>query len=76
MSTNEPKRCPQRSGATRRRRALMPTSAKLLLRQRAYMFTTDGYEATTMAKVAQRAGVAVGTVYLYFQNKNDLLSAR
>jgi AcrR family transcriptional regulator len=38
------------------------------------MFTTDGYEATTMAKVAQRAGVAVGTVYLYFQNKNDLLS--
>ena len=39
------------------------------------MFTTDGYEATTMAKVAQRAGVAVGTVYLYFQNKNDLLSA-
>ena len=39
------------------------------------MFTMDGYEATTIAKVAQRAGVAVGTVYLYFQNKNDLLSA-
>jgi AcrR family transcriptional regulator len=39
------------------------------------MFTTEGYEATTIAQVAKRAGVAVGTVYLYFKNKNDLLAA-
>jgi TetR/AcrR family fatty acid metabolism transcriptional regulator len=39
------------------------------------LFTTAGYEATTMAHVAKRAGVAVGTVYLYFKNKNDLLAA-
>jgi AcrR family transcriptional regulator len=39
------------------------------------MFTTEGYEVTTIAHVARRAGVAVGTVYLYFKNKNDLLAA-
>lgn len=40
-----------------------------------YLFTKAGYETTTMAQVATRAGVAVGTVYLYFKNKNDLLAA-
>src|SRR3954468_7985272 len=39
------------------------------------LFTTVGYENTTMAHVAKQAGVAVGTVYLYFKNKNDLLVA-
>jgi len=39
------------------------------------LFTTVGYETTTMAHVAKQAGVAVGTVYLYFKNKNDLLIA-
>jgi AcrR family transcriptional regulator len=39
------------------------------------LFTTVGYESTTIARVAGEAGVAVGTVYLYFKNKNDLLLA-
>src|SRR5438094_8059206 len=39
------------------------------------LFTTKGYETTTIAEVARQAGVAVGTVYLYFKNKNDLLYA-
>src|SRR5436305_139887 len=39
------------------------------------LFTTAGYESTTMAQVAGKAGVAVGTVYLYFKNKTDLLVA-
>ena len=39
------------------------------------LFTTKGYESTTMSEVANKAGVAVGTVYLYFKNKNDLLYA-
>ena len=37
------------------------------------LFTTQGYESTTMSEVAHKAGVAVGTVYLYFKNKSDLL---
>ncbi len=39
------------------------------------LFTTKGYETTTMAEVARHAGVGVGTVYLYFKNKSDLLYA-
>jgi AcrR family transcriptional regulator len=37
------------------------------------LFTTEGYETTTIAHVAKKAGVAVGTVYLYFKNKSELL---
>ena len=37
------------------------------------LFTNKGYESTTMSEVARKAGVAVGTVYLYFKNKSDLL---
>ncbi len=75
MSTNETLRNAHKvadheaaPGADAKKRQAIVKAARV-------MFTMDGYEATTMAKVAQRAGVAVGTVYLYFQNKNDLLSA-
>lgn len=50
-----------------KREALIEAARKL--------FTTEGYEATTMAQVAREAGVGVGTVYLYFKNKSDLLFA-
>lgn len=36
------------------------------------LFATQGYDETTIAQVAQAAGVAVGTVYLYFTNKRAL----
>lgn len=39
------------------------------------LFTTKGYESTTIADVARKGGVAVGTVYIYFKNKSDLLGA-
>lgn len=39
------------------------------------LFTTIGYETTTMAEVARKAGIAVGTVYLYYKNKQELLQA-
>jgi AcrR family transcriptional regulator len=34
-----------------------------------------GFEKTTMAEIAADAGIAVGTLYLYFRNKEDLLFA-
>jgi AcrR family transcriptional regulator len=37
------------------------------------LFATSGYDDTTIAEIAQAAGVAVGTVYLYFANKHDIL---
>ncbi len=37
------------------------------------LFAEQGFNKTTVRKVAQRAGVADGTIYNYFKNKNDLL---
>jgi AcrR family transcriptional regulator len=37
------------------------------------LFASQGYEDTTIAEIAHAAGVAVGTVYLYFTNKHDIL---
>jgi TetR/AcrR family fatty acid metabolism transcriptional regulator len=37
------------------------------------LFAKQGYEETTIAEIARAAGVAVGTVYLYFQNKRQIL---
>ncbi|WP_431980332.1 TetR/AcrR family transcriptional regulator [Streptomyces qinglanensis] len=50
-----------------RRRQILDATAALLL--------DDGYEALTVSKVAARAGVAKGTVYLYFDSKQELLAA-
>lgn len=38
-------------------------------------FAAEGYRATTMQAVAERAGVAVQTVYFVFHTKDDLLCA-
>lgn len=34
---------------------------------------TDGFSAVTMRQVAERAGVALGTIFLYAANKDELL---
>jgi AcrR family transcriptional regulator len=39
------------------------------------LFIEDGYEATSMAKLAQTAGVAGNTIYWYFADKDDVLVA-
>ncbi len=36
---------------------------------------TSGYHNTTVARIARRAGVADGTIYLYFKSKEDMLVA-
>jgi len=33
-----------------------------------------GFSGFTMAKVAKEAQIAIGTIYIYFKNKNDLLN--
>jgi len=37
------------------------------------LLSTKGYEATTTREVAERAGVAAGTLFLYADDKKDLL---
>src|SRR5437899_245384 len=39
------------------------------------LFDQRGYEATTMRAVAERAGVALGNAYYYFESKEHLIQA-
>jgi len=36
-------------------------------------FSQSGYHRTRVADIAREAGVADGTVYIYFENKEDIL---
>src|SRR5882672_10260277 len=36
------------------------------------LFAKKGYDETTIADIAKEAGIAVGTVYLYFRNKREV----
>src|SRR2546428_1502456 len=38
------------------------------------LFTARGYETTTTAEIARKAGVAEGTIYRHFQSKQHLLN--
>jgi TetR/AcrR family transcriptional regulator, fatty acid metabolism regulator protein len=39
------------------------------------VFVEHGFERARMAEIARRAGVAEGTIYIYYKTKNDLLRA-
>src|SRR5471030_555007 len=45
----------------------------LILRAAIDVFAERGYFTAQVADVARAAGVAAGTVYLYFKSKDDLL---
>ena len=44
-----------------------------ILRAATKVFARKGFYATRVSEVAKAAGVADGTIYLYFKNKDDLL---
>ncbi|GAA2573533.1 TetR/AcrR family transcriptional regulator [Pseudonocardia hydrocarbonoxydans] len=46
-----------------------------LLAAAAELFVVDGYEATSMTRLARRAGVTPNTLYWYFRDKDELLVA-
>lgn len=37
------------------------------------MFAEQGFHQSTISQIARQAGVADGTIYLYFKNKDDIL---
>lgn len=64
--------------AARRRRARRipsPARREAILAAAIDVFAERGFFAAQVADVASRAGVAAGTVYLYFKNKDDLLAS-
>jgi len=44
-----------------------------ILQAAASLFAEKGYQRATVKEIAARAEVAPGTIYLYFENKRDLL---
>lgn len=57
----------------RARRALAEERRKQILDAAARVFAQKGYERATIADIARAAGIAEGSIYNYFKNKNDLL---
>ncbi|MBI2393113.1 MAG: TetR/AcrR family transcriptional regulator [Deltaproteobacteria bacterium] len=74
-TTREPGK-PRTSRATRGGRASRAREGdkrERILRAATRVFARKGFYATKVSEVAKAAGVADGTIYLYFKNKDDLL---
>ena len=54
-------------------RAAVPDKREAILRAATKVFATNGYFNSKVADVARVAGVADGTVYLYFKSKEEIL---
>jgi AcrR family transcriptional regulator len=46
----------------------------LILNATLKLITANGFDATPMSSIATEAGVAAGTIYLYFKNKEELIN--
>ncbi|WP_394844803.1 TetR/AcrR family transcriptional regulator [Pendulispora brunnea] len=66
METN-PRKRPRQARSQATVDALMDALAQVL--------TQHGYDGTTTARVAERAGVSIGSLYQYFPNKEALVAA-
>ncbi|MEW6326571.1 MAG: TetR/AcrR family transcriptional regulator [Thermodesulfobacteriota bacterium] len=47
-------------------------SKKIILEAASEVFAERGYSGTTIREVARRAGISIGGIYIYFQNKEEL----
>ena len=67
-----------KSPAIPRKKPTQPRSrvtVEVILEAAAHILATKGYEAFTTNRVAERAGVSIGSLYQYFPNKQSLLAA-
>ena len=51
------------------------TKRQMILDAAGDLFAKQGYENTTISDIARAAGIAVGTVYLYFRNKHEIYTS-
>lgn len=58
-----------------KREVLMEFRTSEILQAARTVFATHGYAAATVDEIAETAGIAKGTVYLYFSSKQDLFLA-
>ena len=57
------------------RRERVEEKERAILSAARAVFMKSGFEGARMAEIARRAGVAEGTIYIYYKTKNDLLQA-
>ena len=58
------------------RRQLQKEETRKIIQETAYsLFERNGYEKTTMRKLAKEAGVGLGTIFTHFPDKPSLLAA-
>ncbi len=67
MTQLDPRRKPRQSRSRATVDAILQATAQVLVR--------DGYQKATTNRIAERAGVSVGTLYQYFPNKDALVVA-
>jgi AcrR family transcriptional regulator len=68
----------ERNAKPARRRAKQArarATTELILESAARVLVREGYPAATTNRIAEKAGVSVGTLYQYFADKNDLFDA-
>jgi TetR/AcrR family fatty acid metabolism transcriptional regulator len=70
-TTTEPGSRPGRPGKEKRRRS--GDKRDRILKAAVKVFARNGFHATRVSEVAKAAGVADGTIYLYFKSKEELL---
>lgn len=46
---------------------------EIILQAAKVVFAKEGYHNSAVSKIAKKAGIGDGTVYLYFENKEDIL---
>lgn len=56
-----------------KRKAAGPDKRARILKAAIKVFAKNGFYATRVSEIANAAGVADGTIYLYFKNKDDVL---
>ena len=66
---------PATAASRRRADTAPPAKREAILRAAIDVFASRGYFNAQVADVARAAGVASGTVYLYFRSKDDLLAS-
>lgn len=60
------------SASTRRERESEQTRL-LIMEAASDLFVNEGYNAVSVRKIAARAGISHGTIYIHFRDKDDLL---
>ena len=58
---------------TAKRKGAQPDKRERILKAAIKVFAKNGFYATRVSEIAKAAGVADGTIYLYFKNKDDVL---